>query len=234
MILGSTAAAMLLSATPSSAIAVSQPRDCDANAVVNCGAYTIAELKSKLQKGDGRNSAANLQKIYYHENRGIAPKELDKVVEGKVTKDGRVIVNGKVVATNAQSTGREFMPGSTKSGSIYSRPTSASFRSAELPAYVHMEGGKFDWAVLKVCGNTVSAKPVEQPVKPKPETEKPKPEAPKPEAPKPEAPKPETPAPIVEAPAPVLPETGVGLLNLLGLTTLGAASTAYLRSRRNR
>ncbi len=187
-------------------------RDCDANAIMWCGAYGKTEWAYKVVGGDGHNPAANIQAIY--KAYGVSVDEMKVAVDGTVTKDGKVIVGGKTVATGAKSIGRQYMPGSTKENGVWIRPTSVSFKS-DLDAFVYMKNGKFEWAVVKSCGNAVTATPV---ITPKPVT--------------PAQPVP-TPTPT-PTPAPVLPETGMELpiAAALGTTSVGYGLRGYLRSKR--
>ena len=150
---------------PGFAGATSQPRDADSNAIMYNGAYSKTEWANKVKNGDTKNSAANLQKIYYNEGRGITSANFtaSTTVDGTVFKDGHIEVNGKTVATGAKSVGREYMAGSTKSGSVWERPTSVSFSSISIPAWVSMEGGTFKYAIIKSCGNPVRATAVAKP-----------------------------------------------------------------------
>jgi hypothetical protein len=141
------------------ALSISSARDCDSNAVINCGALTTKELQTRYsQKG--------VATIYNHF--GITATDIKNVgttaVAGQVQKDGDVVVNGAVVATGAITAGRENISGSTKvtSGSttFYKRAPSVSFRPNALSAFVIMENGQFKYAILGACGNPVSAKPV--------------------------------------------------------------------------
>ncbi len=138
------------------------PTDCDSNAIVKCGVYNINVMADWY----GRN----LQKtrdIFNHY--GINDQWSD-LQNGYVTRDGDVFVGSQKVATGAISVGRENIQGSTAINiagtTIYQRPTSVSFGSSSIPAYVKLVNGEFKWAVLKSCGNPVVANPV---VKPKPE-----------------------------------------------------------------
>ncbi len=239
---GSAVALVLVASaiTPLAASAVSQPRDCDANSIVNCGAYTKTELDNKIAKGDSRNSAASIQQIYFKEGRGITSAGISNAVDGTVFKDGRVVVSGKTVATAAMSSGRQFMPGSTKSGSVWIRSVSVSFVSSSIPAYVNMDGGVFHWAIIKSCGNTVSAKPVAKPSPTPTPTPTPTP-MPTPTPSRTPTPTPtptpmQTPVPTpVPTPEQPLPATGAGdvLGGAIGLGSLGYASQVYLRSKAN-
>lgn len=133
------------------------PRDCDSNAIMRCGAETKAELTQKTT-GDITNIYA-----YY----GIKKADFSLLVEGTVYKDGRVTVGNTLVATGAISTGRQVI-GSSKAVNaggvtIYERPTSTSFNSASIPAFIKMTNGTFSYAVIKSCGNPTKATPTPKP-----------------------------------------------------------------------
>jgi len=199
-----------------SGVAQAAAKDCNSNAIMWCGAYSRTEWAYKVVGGDGHNSAANLQAIY--KAYGVSVEEMKVAVDGSVTKDGKVVVNGKTVATNAKSIGREYMPGSVKQNGVWLRPTQVSFKSDSLDAFVYTKNGVFEWAVIKSCGNAVVATPVTKP------TPKPVPVTPAQPTP--------TPTP---APAPTLPETGMELpiAAALGTTSVGYGIRGYLRSKRS-
>lgn len=197
-------------------------RDCDANAIMWCGAYSKDELLQKLSKGDGHNSAANIQGIFKAYSVDLA--EINAATNGSVTKDGNVIVNGQTVATDAKSIGRQKIGDSVPQHGVWLRPTSTSFKSPSLEAFVYMKDGVFQWAVIKSCGNVTIATPVAKP-KPKPVT---------PAAPTP-TPTP-TPIPEIVPSTPVLPEAGMEMPlagAALGTTSLGYGLRGYLRSKKN-
>jgi uncharacterized repeat protein (TIGR01451 family) len=156
---GLVAATLIPTATVSA-----QPRDCDNNAILRCGAYSVSELHKKMDQHD------DAEKIYAYY--GISKDDLKHTVNGTVHKNGNVVVDGKVVATDARSTGRQNIPGAgtsyIKSINVYERPTQVSFRSDSLSAFVRMKDGKYQYAVIKSCGNPVKAKPVEPPKEEKP------------------------------------------------------------------
>lgn len=141
----------LVIAVPSNA---SGPRDCDTNAILRCGAYSISELKQKYDQAD--STARRVFDFY-----GIERADFNHMVEGVVTKSGRVIVNGRTVATNVLSSGRHPTANSQPipGANAYTRPPSDSFVSSSLAAYVYMPGGQFHYAILKSCGNPVAEKP---------------------------------------------------------------------------
>lgn len=146
-------------------------RNCDNNAIMYCGAETAAEFKQKYDE----NKPGDLKAIYDHY---WIPRDI-QVVQGQSFKDGTVRVNGRVVATGAQSIGREAIPGSrpiTIAGkTYYETPNSAAFKTDGLPTLVALDAqGNFKYAIISGCGNPVYAKPVppKTPEKPK---EEPKP-----------------------------------------------------------
>lgn len=216
---------------PAAGLAASGPRDADSNAMVYNGAYSRAELTQKLKNGDGVHSASSLQKEFSSRGVTIAEIQSDNMVNGQVTKGGRVIVDGKTVATNARSWGRQNMAGSKKDGNLYVRPTEVSFQSSSLDAFVYMKDGVFQYAIIKACGNLVEAKAVAK--QQKAEVKQPAPKVIVVQQQQQQ---------VVTAPAPAptpaattLPKTGpeAGLAALAGTTLMGLTSWRYRRSRQS-
>ncbi len=137
--------------------------DCSGNSVMHCGAVSVPNFDSKLANGDGVNSASELQQVYG--SWGITAGTMAGVVSGVVTRGGDVIVGGKVVATGAESVGRDFKAGSHRDprSGLWMRPTSIIFSQPSLTAWVNMSGGVFHWAVLDSCGNMVGGHPTPPP-----------------------------------------------------------------------
>lgn len=160
--LGAIAMTLALVLPVATATAAYEPRDRDSNAIMYGGAYSVSEWTQKYNGGDGRNSAASLKSIYG--GFGITPENMKNTVAGTVTKSGNVVVNGKVVASNVWTSGRQPIGNSTAMNGVYLRPPAVSFLSESLPAFVNMEGGAFKYAVVKSCGNPVysQAKPFGQ------------------------------------------------------------------------
>jgi len=148
-------------------ISVGGPSDCDANAIIRCGAHTTSALVNSYQQ------SSFTQKVY--RDFGINASEMQQLATtnqvGRVTKSGDVYVSGstKAVASNAMTAGRQNMAGSvgvTSGGSTYyKRAPSVSFTQDSLPAFVAMSNGKFQFAILASCGNPVTATAI---VKPQP------------------------------------------------------------------
>jgi len=139
------------------------PKDCDDNAITHCGSMDYKDLAE-----DYKDNKSELSKIYGHY--GLSESDIlnasSKAKMGRVYKDGRVTVDGKVVATNAYSIGRHNMSGSSKISiggkTYYERKTSVSFAADYIVAFVFLDAnGDFRAAILTSCGNPVRAtKPV--------------------------------------------------------------------------
>ncbi len=238
--------------------------DTSPNAMIHGGCFSRAECAAALTNGDGVRSGAQLTRTFKFYD--VTPGRIlsDNTVNGVVTKGGHVIVRGETIATGAYSYGHSQIPGSVKvSSGLWKRPTSVSFQSSELPALVHLRNNKFAFAIIKDCGNVVTATPVATPpaptttVKHRPQpTPTPTP-APDPApvsqvqvqaqtqtvvvnpvatpAPTPAHAPPPTPAPA-PAPAPVaaaLPQTGTALNGLAGASAILLAAWYYRRSQRS-
>lgn len=151
--------------------ATAERPDCDGNAVMYCGAYNLSDLRNKY------SSNASTRAIYAAAPFRISSSAFYNAVDtkgfvnGHVNRDNTVTVNGRVVATNAVTAGRHFISGSTKMNipgvTAYTRPPSVSFKQASLQAYVKLDAnGKFQFAIIKSCGNPVTGKPTPPPAKP--------------------------------------------------------------------
>lgn len=208
-----------------SALTITSPRDCDSNAVITCGALTTSELQTRY-----KNKGVSSIYSYF----GISSGDISNVHKtaqaGKVYKDGRVTVNGVVVATKARTAGRENISGSTKvtygGVTFYTREPKVSFNPDYINAFVVMDKGTFKYAILGACGNPVSATPV--PKKTTPTTPTPTPTPPpvkeEPLPPPPTTTSTQTPpstptATLASTSTPIaaqLPETGPGAVILVG------------------
>lgn len=144
-------------------------RDCSSNSIIKCGVTSMSELRNKY------NKSSELRKLFSHfgMTSGQINGQSGKVRNGIVHYDGRVTVDGKTVATGAQSVGRNANQGGkafTVGGKkYYQGPTSQRFvKGANLAAYVVYDSkGNFVAAIIKACGNPVKATPPKPPA-PKP------------------------------------------------------------------
>lgn len=138
--------------------------DCDTVAIVRCGTMTENELRSEYDKND----YGDLPKVY--SAFGISRADLSgSFVDGIVWRDGRVTVGGKVVATDAVTAGRNYggtpIPGTNGAAKF----STSKFVTEGQTAHVRMVNGKFSFAVIKSCGNPVTATPPKD--EPRPEFE---------------------------------------------------------------
>lgn len=160
VILGLMAGALLplAGSTTSFAASIDNTPDCDNVSVIKCGAFSVAGMRQKAAEND-------VPKIY--NAMGISQNDLKGTfVDGVVWKDGRVTIGDKTVATGARTAGRNYggTPISGTNAGIYS---TNKFVTDGQTAFVHMDGDKFGFAVVKACGNPVTATPVPTP-KPQP------------------------------------------------------------------
>lgn len=149
--------------------AMALTRDNSANAIMTGGAADANEFRTKFNQ----NAQGDLPAIYGHYR---IPRDL-QVVQGQSFRDGTVRVNGRVVATNAQSIGRQAIAGShpisIASKTYYETPNSAAFMSDGLATMVALDAaGNFKYAVINSCGNPIYATPT--PPTPPPIKETPK------------------------------------------------------------
>ena len=145
--------------------------DCKDNSVIRCGAFDVGTLQNRYA------SNSSVRAIYAAAPFGISSNtfysSLSTMQNGAVYKNGTVTVGSRVVATNAITAGRRYIPGSSDMhipGVLaYSRAPSVSFRQNSLSAFVKLDAnGRFMFAVIKECGNPVTARPTSPPQPPKP------------------------------------------------------------------
>lgn len=139
-----------------SALTLSASRDCDSYAIIHCGALSTAELKKDYK-------LPGVAPIYKHF--GISATDISNIgstaVAGRVYDDGKVKVNGKVVATKAITAARKYVKGShtvTINGTTYYvRYVSAELSRSSEAAFVVLKNGVFDYAIMGPCGNPIMA-----------------------------------------------------------------------------
>jgi len=154
--------------------AVRDARDCNNNSIVYCGALS----QSELLKNYDANKTKDLKAIYdyYGISRDDMAGKTSQVKMGKMYKDGRIVVDGKTVATGAHSVGRQYAKNTKKvviNGKTYYERTDASgFNTDYIDAFVLMRNGEFYRAILTSCSNPVVATPTPKPTpKPQPSCE---------------------------------------------------------------
>lgn len=141
--------------------------DCDQNAIIYCGTGSANQFISQVRKNDSKNGHHDLQAIYDYY--GLEPADYDRFVKyarpGTAYKDGRIVVDGQVVATNAESIGRQSKSYShTKviNGVTYYESRSQDvFLSNSIPVMVLFNSkGVMEFAVLTSCGNPITGQRV--------------------------------------------------------------------------
>lgn len=139
--------------------AVDNTRDCDQYAVVYCGTMSLQEARNKYNQKDHA-------KIF--QSMGISLSDLNGTFkEGVVYQDGRVVVGGKTVATGAVMAARG-LGGSQIAGTGAQKVSVRAMGSAQTALVKFDQNGRFLFAIMKPCGNPVTATPppVEEPPKP--------------------------------------------------------------------
>lgn len=137
-------------------------RDCTANSIINCGAYSKDELLQKYNQ----NATGDLPQIFSHY--GIDMGQLANAKEGVAYKNGDVVVDGKVVATGAWSIGRQSLNGSQQlkigGKTYYNTPNQSAFVSNSIRIFAFFNAdGTFKAAIIMSCGNPLSATPTPPP-----------------------------------------------------------------------
>lgn len=184
-----------LAALPARSLALSidSSQDCDANAVINCGLTDTANAASAYQRSGVADIFSNFgitsqnindlssnavtgvvtdnNNVWIHRSSGLCPDIDTGTLSAKNQQAVKNNPNLCLVATNAMTAGRQFIPGSTKltngNTTFYTRPPSISFQSSSLPSFVVMNNGRFAYAIIASCGNPVIATPVTVVAQPK-------------------------------------------------------------------
>ena len=134
-----------------------------ANSVVCSGTYASDSTSAKsVLEGKNTGDVKAIWNVYQ------VNSNFTGLVKGSVNKRNEVIVNGKVVAINANTVGRQKIASSDKAiiaggTTFWQRQPSVSFRNDSLSAWVRMENGVFKYAILQSCGNPVQAAPTGTP-----------------------------------------------------------------------
>jgi PKD repeat protein len=133
---------------------------CKTNNILPCGTDSVANFVSQYKA----NKTGDLPASYAAF--GLQSGEIDRFAKtakmGVAYRDGTVKVDGKVVATNGISLGREKKSYS-KTVSIgnktYYQDRDQDAFLSDIPALVLMNGDQFEFAALTACGNPVKGTP---------------------------------------------------------------------------
>lgn len=138
-------------------------RECDDVSIIKCGVMSKAEFTQKVNA----NTTGDVKQILAHY--GIDPNAISSAKEGVAQQDGKVVVDGRVVATGATDIGRTRWSDHTDhaitiDGKTYwQRPHLA--RDFQIYAFFDANG-KFIAAIAKSCGNPIFGTPTPPPVAP--------------------------------------------------------------------
>lgn len=149
---------------------------CTANNIMHCGATSPANFISKVRSDNG-GTEPDLKAIYAAY--GLSPSDYDRFASsakaGTAYQDGRIVVDGKTVATDAVSIGRvAASQGSgyftqTIDGHQYYGNTNDKAYQGPVPVWVLMDGSSnMQFAVVgTLCGNPMKGTPPKPAPKPR-------------------------------------------------------------------
>lgn len=151
--------------------AVDDSRDCDRFAVINCGTKSLKELRVEYDTNNRSplnttSTAQNdIKRIF--SSMGISASELNggNFKSGVVYQDGRVVVGGRTVATGAVMAARG-LGGTPISGTGASKVSVSRMADAQTAFVKFDKNNRFMFAVMKPCGNPVTATPPPPAAKP--------------------------------------------------------------------
>lgn len=129
-------------------------RNCTGSAIIKCGAFNQTELNKGL--------TGDVKAVFSHYGIGT---NLSAAKSGTLTTDGRVVVNGKTVATGAETVGRIQRSGSKAvniSGKTYYQHSVSTAFPGDTPVFVFFDQfGRYTGAIAKICGNPIVATPTQ-------------------------------------------------------------------------
>lgn len=144
--------------------------DCSSNAIIYCGFSSASEFIAQTRANDSKNGYHDLQAVYAHY--GLEPADYDRFVRtarpATAYRDGRLVVDGQVVARdtnsigrNASSQGRGYFTLNIGGKNYYGNSNGQAFASDSLPAMAMFDAqGALEFAVLTACGNPIGNTPI--------------------------------------------------------------------------
>jgi hypothetical protein len=131
--------------------------DCSNNSIIRCGVDNPTDFVNKANE----NATGDLAAIYT--NYGLVPEEYARFIAtaraGTSYRDGRIVVDGRTVATNTKSIGRtkfSYSQARNISGTTFWESKTTQVQKTNLPVLVMFdEKGAFEFAVLTACGNPI-------------------------------------------------------------------------------
>lgn len=148
--------ALAFAVTNTQTVSAAAIQDCSTNSIIKCGISSPTNLITKIKAG----KPADLDNIYKHFN--IPTTSYDQfakeAVLGTAYKNGNIVVDGKIVATDAWSIGRESKSYSESykidGETYYASDAKDVFNIESMPVYVWFNSvGQVTAAILQPCGN---------------------------------------------------------------------------------
>jgi PKD repeat protein len=129
--------------------------DCIHNSIIFCGFDSPQNFADKYRE----NAYGDLHTIYARF--GLQPGDIDRFANtarpGLIYRNGDVTVDGRLVATNSSTIGRDPQPGSSNLDiggvNYFLTPNDRVFLSDPIPVMVMMSGDHIDFIVMQACGN---------------------------------------------------------------------------------
>jgi len=157
------ASALLLGVAGLHRATASSMQDCKWNSIIKCGEPTADEFITQVRANDDKQGHHDLQAVY--SDFGLVPSDYSKFVTdaqpGMAKQDGTVVVDGKVVATDAWSIGRQHFSYATPidiNGHTYYKANDTRVLLENLPVMVMFNSkGEMQFAVMNACGNPIKA-----------------------------------------------------------------------------
>ncbi len=130
-------------------------QDCTVNSIIKCGEQSPSAFISRVRA----NNPSDLQAIY--SDFGLVSSDYSKFVttarSGVALRNGNIVVDGQIVATNASSIGRQGFSYShpvTIAGKTYFSSANKDVLNQDLPVMVMFNSqGVMQFAVMNACGN---------------------------------------------------------------------------------
>lgn len=153
------AAVSLGLASKQTSFAATYNPDCTGNAIIKCGTSDPDDFINKVRA----NTGGDIQDIY--DGFGLQSADYDRFKsearEGMAMKNGDIVVDGKVVATDAWSIGRDNKNKAWNWNGYWANSAPDVFVGNEVPVMVLFdENGAMEFAVMHPCGNPTTGNPV--------------------------------------------------------------------------
>lgn len=137
--------------------------DCSSNAIMRCGAESRTDFISKIKAGN----QPDLGTIYnaYGLSTSDYTRFASSARNGYAYKDGRIVVDGRTVATDSKSLGREAksysQPKVIGGVTYYESRSQDVYLSDAIPVMVLFDSkGRVETVVMNDCGNPITNEPV--------------------------------------------------------------------------